>query len=491
MPEIKVVVAENQSKPMPVLRESLKQNGFKVVLCSNGFDALDEIINSGGSILVLADQLPDITGAQISCLLKCTSVTSSLPVVLVLSSDDDDDSFWSRASLADSILKRTQVEQNEQDFVKLIKRLTMKKSYGVSPTQLKNEPVIAGNFGGGDLLRLITSFGGLLDGLLAERLVRHYMRRLCRTLRDRAEFTTEFFDFLSRVFKPDVCGIIVNANEPWSVYHIAKSINSDRLEALINSTVINLGLKAEVPAVFYGGTLDKKGPKLRKARILEVISVDGTKIGAILLGWTGAREFDTVFKTTLEHLKDQMATVLQILVEKGGAAHLPVEAHSSSKADPAARLHSMEFFNGYLQQLIFLSHKKIIAVGLCIIDVDGFVALSLQYGTEKGEMLLKRLSERLSKCIRPGDVMTRYDGDQFAVVLPNTDINGVMNLAEQMRLEIEKMNPGEIEGEFPMVTVSVGCAQFSGEYTAPEALIGEAKQALRRAKDKGRNCISD
>jgi len=71
-------------------------------------------------------------------------------------------------------LKRTQVEQNEQDSVKLIKRLAMAKPYNISPDQIGNQPVISGNFGGG----LIQSFGELLNGLLAERLVRHFTRRL-------------------------------------------------------------------------------------------------------------------------------------------------------------------------------------------------------------------------------------------------------------------------------------------------------------------------
>lgn len=101
MSEIKVVLAQNQDDPMQVLRESLTKSGLQVAVCGSGFDALDELINSGGDILVLSEHLPDISGFQLSCLLKSTSITHPLPVVLVASSNESNDSFWKRASMAD------------------------------------------------------------------------------------------------------------------------------------------------------------------------------------------------------------------------------------------------------------------------------------------------------------------------------------------------------------------------------------------------------
>ena len=487
MSEIKVVLAENPDDPMLVLRESLKQNGCQVSVCHSGFDALDELINSGGSILVLGDQLPDITGFQLSCLLKSTSVTSALPVVIVSSAGDD--SFWSRASLADSVLKRRQVEQNEQDSVKLIKKLAESRSASaVTPEQIDNEPVITGVYCGGDLIK---SFRELLNGLLAERLVRYFTRRLSGTVHDKAEFTTEFFDLLSRLFKPDVAGIILLGPAPWSVYHGSKSINEDIFATLVNNATRNLGLETQVPADFYGEALDKKGAKLQKARVLHVPSPDGTNLGAILIGWTDDKAIDNVLKTALEHLKDQMVPVMQLLIEKERYVALEAQASYWTMVDPISGLYNMEFFMGYLQQQLLFSQRQQLDVGLCIIDVDGFSGLSAQYGSETGNLLLKTLAERLSACIRSSDLMARYSGDQFVVVLPNTDVQGAAILAEKLRSEAEKLNPSEQRGKSPRVTISVGCAQFNHKDMAPEAIIKDAKDALMRAKEKGRNCVSD
>lgn len=490
MSEIKVVLADNQDDPMLVLRESLKNNGCQVSVCNSGFDALDELLNAGGNVLVLADQLPDITGFQLSCLLKSTSVTSGLPVVLVSSGgNDSNEGFWKRASLADSVLKRSQVEQNEQDSVKLIKRLAAKASSGITPDQIDSQPVISGEFAGSDLVK---SFGELLNGLLAERLVRHFTRRLSGTVHDRAEFTTEFFDIISRLFKPDISGIIVSGLTPWSVYHVNKSINKEILDTLIYNATTNLGLKSTVPANFYGEAVDEKGAKLQKARVLDVPSVDGTKLGAVLVGWTSDKHIDNVLKTALEHLRDQLVPVLQLLIEKDRYNSLEAQAQYWSMVDPISGLYNMEFFMGYLQQQLLFSQRQKLAVGLCIIDVDGFVGLTAQYGSDTGNLLLKLLAERLSKCIRSSDLMARYSGDQFVVVLPNTDLAGAQILGEKLRSEAEKLNPGEETGKKSMrVTISVGCAQFNQTDMAPEAIIKDAKDALLRAKEKGRNCVSD
>lgn len=194
---------------MEVLKDSLTKSGLQVAVCNNGFDALDELINCGGHILVLTDQLPDISGFQLSCLLKSTSITHPLPVVLVSSGNEGNDNFWSRASMADSVLKRRQVEQNETDSVKLIKRLAEGSSTtAITPEKIDNQPVISGEFAGADLIK---SYGELLNGLLAERLVRHFTRNLASTTHDRTEFTTLFFDMVSRLFLPDVSAIIVNS----------------------------------------------------------------------------------------------------------------------------------------------------------------------------------------------------------------------------------------------------------------------------------------
>ena len=490
MSELKVVLAHHQDDPMEVLAQGLKKSGLEVAVCTSGFDALDEIINSGCNILVLADHLPDISGFQLSCLLKSTSITHPLPVVLVSSGNEPNDNFWKRASMADSVLKRKQIEQNEADSVKLIKRLAEGTSNSaITPDRIDNQPVISGHFAGSDLIK---SYGELLNGLLAERLVRHFTRNLASATHDRAEFTTLFFDMVSRLFMPDVSAIIVNSPAgPWSVFHASKSINKEMLETIVANAAANLGLTSPVEATFFGEPLAQKGVALKKAKVLEVPGADGTKLGAILVGWSSDKDIDSVLKTALEHLKDQMESVLRLLISEDRYKNLQAQAQYWSMVDQITGLYNMEFFIGFLQQQLLFSQRQKLPVGLCLIDVDGFVSFNAQYGTEMGNLLLKTLAERLAKCVRSSDLIARYSGDLFVVVLPNTEMDGAKILGEKLRSEAEKLNPSEQPGKSPRVTISVGCAQFNFTSTAPETILKEAKDALMRAKEKGRNCVSD
>jgi diguanylate cyclase (GGDEF)-like protein len=489
MSEIKVVLAENQDDPMLVLRESLKKGGLRVAVCTSGFDALDEIINEGGDVLVMSEHLPDISGLQLSCLIKATNVTSGLPIVLVTATDKDDN-FWKRASLADSVLQRKHVEFNEDESVELIKRLAVMTDGAVTKEKLEDQPVLTGQFTGTDLIK---SYGELLNGLLAERLIHHFTHRLLSTLPDRGELTNQFFELMTRLFRPDLTGIVVSSPlGPWGVFHCAKPLNEDIVQALVGKANVELGLTVPVASTIYGEAT-KDGAKLKKAKLLPVSSADGTtKLGSLIVGWTEDTDVDSVLKTALEHLRDQMSPILQLMLAEDRYSLLHDQAQYWSTVDPVTGLYNMEFFMGFLQQQLLFSQRQKLPVGLLLLDIDGFVSINAQYGSEVGNLLLKTLTSKLSKSIRSSDLVARYGGDQFAIVLPNTDIGGCKLVAEKLKSEAEMLNPSAEEaGKAPRVTISIGCAQFDYKDPTPEAVLKGAKDALNRAKEKGRNCISD
>jgi len=101
------------------------------------------------------------------------------------------------------------------------------------------------------------------------------------------------------------------------------------------------------------------------------------------------------------------------------------------------------------------------------------------------------VANRLLSTTRSSDLLARYGADEFAVVLPNTDLGGAKVLAEKLRTEVEQMI--FVEGQpdkSPRVTVSVGCAQFDMNDLNPETILRDAKHALQQAKESGRNRIS-
>jgi diguanylate cyclase (GGDEF)-like protein len=123
-------------------------------------------------------------------------------------------------------------------------------------------------------------------------------------------------------------------------------------------------------------------------------------------------------------------------------------------------------------------------------DVDRFLEINTQFGNDVGDMVLTTLAQRVGANVRSSDLMARYSGDQFAIVLPNTDEAGARVVADKLRGDVEQMQWQKIGGKELRVTVSIGCAQFSMQDVNPETLLRDAKMALNAAKEAGRNQVA-
>ena len=132
------------------------------------------------------------------------------------------------------------------------------------------------------------------------------------------------------------------------------------------------------------------------------------------------------------------------------------------------------------------------SLGLVLLDVDCFKLFNDHYGHQGGDGVLKQVAATLKHAAqRPADLAARYGGEEFVVLLPETEIEGVLKVAERLRSEIEALG---LEHKHSLVTdhvtISVGAAATlpAGD-TTPEALIEAADQALYSAKKEGRNRV--
>jgi diguanylate cyclase (GGDEF)-like protein len=128
------------------------------------------------------------------------------------------------------------------------------------------------------------------------------------------------------------------------------------------------------------------------------------------------------------------------------------------------------------------------------IDADHFKQINDRYGHPAGDQVLISLAQRLRRRLRTSDIATRYGGEEFAVLLPQTDVTSAGQLAEQIRQEVAS-EAIRVEGESAIqVTVSIGVASYDGSAEqvadpAGERLLAAADQAVYRAKSAGRNRV--
>lgn len=150
-------------------------------------------------------------------------------------------------------------------------------------------------------------------------------------------------------------------------------------------------------------------------------------------------------------------------------------------------------FDHDLASLFDDAQKRQCSIVMLMIDIDEFKAYNDRLGHPKGDECLIQVAETLHKGLRqPGNCLSRYGGEEFALLLPDTDRDIGYSIAERLRLAIEEMglpHPASQVGK--QVTVSIGVSAIVPQIgQASAVLIDQADQALYRAKNTGRNrCV--
>lgn len=129
-------------------------------------------------------------------------------------------------------------------------------------------------------------------------------------------------------------------------------------------------------------------------------------------------------------------------------------------------------------------------LAVILLDADKFKHINDTYGHAAGDACLIDIIQRSRHCLRrPADVFARFGGEEFCVLLPETDQNGATTIAERIRLAVAQ-TPVEYEGELIPVTISAGVASTVPDpETPPDRLLNLADKALYEAKESGRNRV--
>jgi diguanylate cyclase (GGDEF)-like protein len=135
--------------------------------------------------------------------------------------------------------------------------------------------------------------------------------------------------------------------------------------------------------------------------------------------------------------------------------------------------------------------REQVPIGFLMIDVDKFKKYNDTYGHQQGDVVLKTVAKVFTQSIkRAGDFVARWGGEEFTVLLPNTVLDGALDLAESIRMNVENAPVPCIDGSANKVTVSIGVSSMIPiQGSSVDALISNADAALYMAKDQGRNRI--
>jgi diguanylate cyclase (GGDEF)-like protein len=157
--------------------------------------------------------------------------------------------------------------------------------------------------------------------------------------------------------------------------------------------------------------------------------------------------------------------------------------------DPLTGLLNRRRFRAELDQHVSFTARYGGQGAVMIIDIDGLKGVNDRLGHQPGDNLIRRIADILRERVRGTDIVARLSGDEFAVLMPQTDTDGATQLGEDLRAEVAKgFAPGS---ELGSATISVGVKMFGGlPGENAEAVLIAADRAMYRAKGAGRNRIA-
>jgi diguanylate cyclase (GGDEF)-like protein len=212
-------------------------------------------------------------------------------------------------------------------------------------------------------------------------------------------------------------------------------------------------------------------PVFGRGAIFGVVAVYGTN--------TGIFGHDDV--ETLEALVRQAETAIDNVF-------LHEEAQRLSITDGLTGLWNRREFDLRARQEVDRATRYQRKVALIMCDLDRFKKLNDTWGHQGGDAVLVELSERLKRSTREIDWVVRYGGEEFALVVPETDLEHAVLLAERIRLAVAE-TPFEFDGHKLAVTVSLGVAAYPDTGQSVRELVTAADAALYEAKRGGRNQV--
>ncbi len=157
--------------------------------------------------------------------------------------------------------------------------------------------------------------------------------------------------------------------------------------------------------------------------------------------------------------------------------------------DPLTGLFNRNYLDETLRRELSLSARRHTPLCVAMLDIDGFKAFNDTYSHHAGDVLLKALAKFFLNKLRASDIVCRYGGDEFVLVLPDTGLRQVAERLDRIRTEVKSMEC-KYEGKtLPAACVSIGIAQWPDHGTSPEDLIKAADYALYSAKHSGRDQV--
>jgi len=221
-------------------------------------------------------------------------------------------------------------------------------------------------------------------------------------------------------------------------------------------------------------------------------------IEAILVPLKGQEKKLGIF-VLLRHNNDEAWSEKQIQEVQFVAQHATLawenvirytDAKKLAFQDTLTGLYNLRYLRLVIDREIVISQTTEKVFSILFIDLDNFKRINDLYGHSTGSQLLVEVAQVIVRCVRSHDIVVRYGGDEFVVVLKATNLNTAMQIAERMRVGLASHPFLSREGLYVKLTACIGVAVYPLHAQTPEELIYLADKAMYKGKNSTRNQVN-
>ncbi|HJD54285.1 MAG TPA: PleD family two-component system response regulator [Rickettsia endosymbiont of Proechinophthirus fluctus] len=444
-----ILVVDDIEPNIKLLAAKLLKEYYTVLTANSGKEALAILKKEKIDIILLDVMMPGMDGCEVCKTIKTDPETTHIPVVMVTALSDIDDRVKGLEAGADEFLTKP---INDTALFARLKSLSRMKSL-IDELKLRNS---TNALLGVTNIEMHDTFADKKILLINDDVVQ------AKNIKQMLLKLTQNVKVISNSDELD----IINEYTPDLVIISSTLENDDPLRI----SVILRG-KAEISGVVIILQIDEDGMPL---------VVKGIELGINDYFVYPIEESELLARIRTQLRRKQYQDNLRNDLEQ--SVNLAVK-------DGLTGLFNRRYFDIHLKQIIEKTNKDSIKLCLLMCDIDNFKHVNDTYGHQAGDKVLTIVSRILKNTLRVTDLIARFGGEEFTILLTDIDISKAIETAERVRVKIEYMNFHiEDQIEHLKTTISIGVTQYKKEESI-ESFIERADKAMYEAKTTGKNKV--
>jgi diguanylate cyclase (GGDEF)-like protein len=231
----------------------------------------------------------------------------------------------------------------------------------------------------------------------------------------------------------------------------------------------------------YAGLQHQTEPGWARSIASAPLKSKGQVFGFLNLESSQAGFYEQKHAERLQAFADQAAVAIE-------NARLYAEVQQNAITDELTTIYNRRGLFELGKREVERAHRYGRCLSAIMIDCDKFKDINDKYTHSVGDQVLRILADRMKNCIREVDILGRYGGDEFAILLPETDLTNALPVAERLRMAVCGRAIETSAGYLPL-SISVGVAEICADAITFEGLLEKADNAMFQAKAKGKNRV--